>query len=449
MGAGLALVVFGYTPSPAPVAASANSTSIPVWDTAWDMPTRATLEEVDEYFDHLAAAGFHGVWISYFNQWSLEGVNRYGDTPARLDDDGQIILNSSHSALMVDILDRAESRGLAIGMVAMWANSYVNDFEGDDCTPNAGVLKADNSHRLGRQLGESVGQHPALEMWVFGGDNWCDQSLAADVDIWRHLAAGLDEAGATQTTTYHTAGWQAAHRKFMDEDWLDVLSPQTTHCDPADVTVPLLADLMARQPKPVLAAEMRYEAIEPSWCQEGSYGPGDPVPPEAILEDARAALAAGVSAYVYGHNERWLWGGGTLGSKGEGWPSVKESFTAEGERLMLDFFRTGEATTPPDSTTPLTTSTISPATTQIDPIVTPPTTVAAPTPQTTTPPTTTTVVVAQDEQVPEKAPTPPTVTVDRQVSSPDDSADTLTRRGGHRSPRSPQPKRKGHRLRSQ
>ncbi len=398
--------------SPDLAEANGDTTAIPVWDTAWDMPTRATLEEVDQYFDHLATAGFHGVWLSYFNQWSLDGKNRYGDSPAHIDAHGAIVLNQRHAILMGEILDRAKSRGLAVGMVAMWANSYVNDFDGDDCTPNAGVLTADNAQQLGRQLGDAIGKHPALELWIFGGDNWCDQAAEADVNIWRNLAAGLDAAGATQTTTYHTAGWTAAHRKFMSEEWLDVLSPQTTHCDAATITAPLLADLIARQPKPVIAAEMRYEAIEPSWCQTGSYGPDNPVPATAILEDARAALAVGASAYVYGHNERWLWGGGTLGSEGQGWPSVSKTFGAAGEQLMLEFFKTGAAS-PVATSVPLVT------TTRLETVV--PTTVVA----STTPPSTTTPAVRVPPASTTSIPTPlavattvqaPTTTQPRQIT---------------------------------
>ena len=46
---------------PAPPAVAVEETLL--WDTAWALPKRATPADVEEYFDHLAAAGFSGTWM--------------------------------------------------------------------------------------------------------------------------------------------------------------------------------------------------------------------------------------------------------------------------------------------------------------------------------------------------------------------------------------------------
>ncbi len=317
----------------------------PVWDTAWELPNRATLAEADTYMAYISSRGYDGIWMSYLNQDGITGINANGHQAARLDGDN-IALTAEHAAHVRAILDIASGYGLDIVMVAAWGSAYLNTIIDQDgsCELNTGPLHRENSRYLGEQLGAAIGDHPALSAWMLGGDNWCDRnSDSEDARVWSNMKAGIRSTGSNQTIGYHTGGWRQAVLKFIDEPWIETFAVQTSHCRPAAEAAEIIGLAMERTDKPVVAAEMRYEAIEPPWCDdpETDAGPGRPVSAADVLSDAKAAFALGTDGYVFGHNERWLWGGGDHGSTGKGFPSVQESFFAPGEQAVLDFFGRG------------------------------------------------------------------------------------------------------------
>ncbi len=354
----------GFAVNPARAEAAGD---IELFDTAWDLPYFANLNEVDVYFDHLADSGYTGVWISLLNHTS--GLYENGVAPATrttqitIDSSGQLDLVPAYKNRVTEILDRAASRGLKVGLVPIWGVGYLHGRSTVNiCSePNAGPLQANNAFDWGQEVASAYGAHRALHYWVLGGDNFCQPS--EDVNIWRNMAAGIRSTGANQKMTYHTAGWSARHHLFANEAWVDFLSPQTSHCIKASTTQAQLAELVNTYDKPVIASEMRYETIEPGWqCTE--HGPGDPVLPQDVADDTNAALAAGVSGIVYGHNDRWAWGRGEgNGSPALGWTSVQASLNAPGELLMLDILGLPNSGQPP-TTTPATVPPTQPPTTQ-------------------------------------------------------------------------------------
>lgn len=326
---------------------------VPVYDTAWDMPFWASQEQVTEYFDYLRDRGYTGVWLSLMNHTGggLNGRSpELGSTQATFD--GQFSLRANYRNRMTWILDAAQERGLRVGFVPIWGHAYLHTNAGGACSgTNQGPLQPGNAFEFGNEVGRAFGQHPAIEHWILGGDNFCTPS--ENGSIWRNLANGLESAGARQPMTYHTAGWPDRHLLFADQPWVDFLSPQTAHCRTSDTARRELRNVIASTNKPVFAAEMRYEAIEPEWdC--GLHGAGNPVRANDIGNDARAALAAGVDAVVYGHNERWQWGRGANGSRGGGWSSVRATFGAAGEAQLLAVLG---ATTPSPTVPPTAPST--------------------------------------------------------------------------------------------
>ena len=319
----------------------------PVWDTAWELPNRATIDEAETYMAYIASRGYEGIWMSYLNQSGIDATDRYGDVAASLDEDDQFVLDPAHTKRTLAILDLAHEYGLDVIMVAAWGAVYLNEVIDQDgiCKLNKGVLDRTNAYGLGYELGDKIGSHPAISMWMLGGDNWCDgDSDAEDKRVWINMKEGMRDAGSMQPTGFHTAGWRAAILKFIDEPWIDVWAVQTSHCRTAEEATKIMAAAMDRTDKPVIAAEMRYEAIEPPWCDdpETDAGPDRPVTADAILADAKAVKELGTWGYVYGHNERWVWGGGDLGSTGRGFRSVQNSFFAPGEQLILDLFGQGD-----------------------------------------------------------------------------------------------------------
>ena len=349
----MAMLALGLGLSPATETVDA-APRVPLYDTAWDMPFWASLDQVDQYFDHLQNSGYTGVWLSVMNHTGggLTGVSpTLGTTQATLDN-GQFNLRSNYRDQFRQILDRAQARNLRVGVVPVWGHGYLHTNRNGACDgTNAGPLKANNSWEIGREIAQAFANHQAVEYWILGGDNFC--SPVEDGSIWANMAAGLENGGARQPMTYHTAGWPGRHLLFADQPWVDFLSPQTAHCIPADEARRDLARVVNSTSKPVFAAEMRYEAIQPTWGGCQSHGPGNPVRPADVRADTQAALDAGVNAIVYGHNERWQWGNGANGSRGGGWNSVRASFGAGGETSMLQLLgATGPPVTVPPTQPP-------------------------------------------------------------------------------------------------
>ncbi|MEE9416940.1 MAG: DUF4038 domain-containing protein [Acidimicrobiales bacterium] len=333
-----ALLLFGASLGLARPASASATTAVPVADTSWALPSLATLAEADQYFTYLASAGFDQVWMSYFSLGGIDIRNPRGQTAAALVD-GQWQLDQGYASYIREILDLAEQRGIGVGLAAIWGVTYLNDFFAPGgCLVNQGPLNASNSGLLGRQLDDAIGDHPALELWILGGDNFCDRSQdQEDPAVWANLADGLRHDGSSIPLAYHTPGTRKGQQKFIDEPWVEIVAAQTGHCV-NDVFMRLeLAELLSKTAKPVIAAELRYEAIAPSFAECPAHGEDNPVTPADVVADVEGALTMGVVQIVYGHNERWQWGLGTDGSAGNGWQSVKDSFGAPGEKLMFEF----------------------------------------------------------------------------------------------------------------
>ncbi len=339
----LSMIVTAIVAVPARDAGAA--TSLPVWDTAWSATAWATPAEIDVYFDHLSSTGYTGVLINVFP--TLGGLGRSASAtgqPSGTITNGELRLTPAHATWIGTILDKAQARGLKVGLMAAWASAYVSSFVNGQCTPGAGPVDASNSFALGVHLGNEFGGHPALGIWGMGGDNYCDPD--PDAAVWANMAAGLRSTGANEMIGYHTPGGRPG--VFVDQPWNEVHLAQTGHCWTTAQHVADLSAVVNSTNKPVYAAELSYEAITPSW-----NGCGTVTPEKVIADGSAVASQTGVAAMLYGHNERWQWGFGLHGSGGEGWTSVQQSLGAPGETGLFDVLN-GNAPPPtlPPTTVP-------------------------------------------------------------------------------------------------
>ncbi len=338
-----------------------SAAAVPIYDTAWDLPFWATQSEAATYFDHLSNAGYTGVWLSLFNHTGggMTAKSRGAGAPTAKMVNGQFQLDAGYTQHVRKLLDLAHARGLEVGMVPIWGVFYINDLrQGCQGGGSKGPLKDYNSYWLGQQVGKAFADHPALDHWIMGGDNFCNFE---DVNIWRNLAAGLESEGGSQPTTYHTPGLRNRHTQFANEGWLDFLSPQTGHCVSADTAYRDLLAVVNSTNKPVWAAEMRYEGIQPDWDPCPQHGPGNAPNAYHIDADVKAALRAGVDAIMFGNNDRWQWASGALGSNGKGTSTVFSTFWSPGEKAFLK--AVGASGPTPTTTAAPTTTKPAPATT--------------------------------------------------------------------------------------
>ena len=317
---------------PLPIVANANG-SLPVYDTAGELPMLATFPEIETYLDHLQREGFAGTWVSFFDllKANINQRSPEGDLAATIDGSGFFVLNPNYLDRVERILDMARDRDLTVSIVPVWAAVYVNG-RGNQCNaPNSGPLFEWNAYGIGRQLAERFAGHEGVGHWIMGGDNYCGHE---NVEIWRQLSYGLADYGANQPTTYHSPAIQDRQKDNLWENWLDFAAPQTGHCQNHERTKSQLQQVVNATNKPVLAGELRYEGIQPAWyCPE--HGPGRPVTPDDVEADVRNAMNSGVAGILFGHNERWQWGIGLHGSSGGGGGAAIASLGSSGEKRML------------------------------------------------------------------------------------------------------------------
>lgn len=315
--AAIALVLVAAVVPAGPVAAVPETL---LWDTAWSLPNRATPAEIEEYFDHLAANGFSGVWIMtapHYWQGGMAAANYAGEAMESFTSP-----NPEYLAHIDFLLDEAAARGLQLALAIAWTVDYagvrpgaqgkpvppLDDwFDPDD--PNVGQKAFD----YGYLVGERWGGHPGVYAWVLGGDYWWGDSELLTEETVVQMAAGLEAAGALEPVTYGPGGGSGSWHLFADDPWVDIVS-FNNHCmEPEDLQAAL--EGLAVYGKPVVAAEVRYEADAAPFCN-----PVREITPADIRADVEATVAAGAAGYVYGHHDRWAWDPpamSTLGSPGE------------------------------------------------------------------------------------------------------------------------------------
>lgn len=302
----------------APTGSADAQPGFELFDTAWALPNKATPAEVEAYFDHLAAAGFDGVWVMMAPHYWMGGLadeNWAGHAMESFSPP-----NPDYLSHMDWLFDEAAARGLQIANAIAWAVDYAGTrpgiegkpvpafddwFDPDD--PNVGQKAFD----YGFLVGSRWKGHPGLHSWVLGGDYWDGSTEATMTETYEQMAAGIRAAGSTEPITYGPGGFASSWHLFADAPWVDYVS-HNAHClSAADLQHEL--EVLGQYGKPVVAAEVRYEEELAPWCV-----PTFTVTPEMIRDDVIATVASGAAGYVLGHNDRWAWDPGAMASLGSG-----------------------------------------------------------------------------------------------------------------------------------
>jgi len=312
-------------------------TEIPVYDTAWQMFGQASVDQADEYFEALKLNGFTGTWAGVIHHAPATYAHNYnggGQIGSLVD--GEIVLSEGYVTRMLDILDAAETHGMKVGLVVGWQNLYLPGGGADNGNPVSntvrGTLTVDNAAAYGEQMVDLFGDHPAVSMWVFGGDAGTNNT-EENIEVWRVMAAAVRAAGSTLEITYHTPTSPFDQLNYAGEEWLDFIAPETGHGqDAAETESELVAAANAYQ-IPVWQGEPRYFNINFNWVNAAFRDPGV----EEVEADAQAAENAGVAGYVYGDAGRWNWCQGWGDSSPCDPDEIADSFGA-GEAAVIAVF---------------------------------------------------------------------------------------------------------------
>ncbi len=342
------------------------STSIPVYDTAWQMFALASPDEADEYFAELKAQGFSGAWAAVISHAPSTYNRTYRGSNGELIGEytnGEIVFSDGYIAHINTILDKADAHGMKVGLVVAWQNLYLPGGLSDDHVPKSdevrGTLTTANADAYGRQMVEAFGSHPAVNAWIFGGDAGSNNT-ADNIAVWDVMADAIRDEGSTLDIGIHLPPYQFDSLLYADVDFLDFAAPEIGHNKtPAEAQFEMEAAIEAYD-IPVWMGEARYFNSNFKWLPEAFQNPG-----AAEMEaDAQASKNAGVSGYLYGDSGRWNWCAGYGDNTPCDSTNIADSFGA-GEAAALAVFEddTPTPTTTTSTTTTTTTTTAAPTTT--------------------------------------------------------------------------------------
>jgi hypothetical protein len=270
-------------------------------DTAWELFHRLKREEAETYFADRQAKRFtliQAVALAEFD--GLNTPNAYGERPL-IDNDPQCP-NEAYFAYVDELIRLAELHGLYIGLLPTWGDK-VSKIWG----VGPEVFNEANARAYGSFLGKRYCQQTNL-VWILGGDRPAVHSSSDDRQIWRAMAAGIDEGtGGAALMTYHpTGGTESTSAWLHQEQWLDINMMQSGHGNGHDVPVWewIARDYALLPPKPTLDAEPNYEDHPvnpwPKWDPSLGYFRDDDV-----RKQIYRSVFAGACGVTYGHHALW------------------------------------------------------------------------------------------------------------------------------------------------
>ena len=271
-------------------------------DTAWSLFEKLNREDADFYLEHRARNGFTVIQAVLIFEGGIK-PNAYGDPQLVKDARGRWDPSQPNEEYFqhVDyIVNKAESLGLYIGMIPVWAGSNVRQDRG-----LFNLANLDQARGYGEFLGRRYRNKPIV--WVLGGDYPPDGAEA----VWRKLAEGLaDGDGGRHLKTYHPRGGQQSSTWFHQDSWLDFNMIQSGHSRRNRNYEMIARDYAITPVKPVIDGEPGYENIT-----EGLQAASPEIPRLSAADVRRFAYCgvfAGAAGHTYGCNEIYqFWSEGT------------------------------------------------------------------------------------------------------------------------------------------
>ena len=269
-----------------------------IGDTGWELLQRLNRQEADYYLNRRAEQGFtviQTVVLAEFDGLRIPNAN--GDLPLHAEDPTKP--NEKYFEQVDYIIDKAASVGLTIALLPTWGDKVYKDGWGK----GPEIFNPANAKIYGKWIGDRYKNKRNI-IWIIGGDR-NPRAATNDVEIWRAMAAGVEEGAGGQDKammSFHPQGVaEGASQWFHNDSWFDFNMLQTGHCTDQPVYDKISASYNRIPTKPVLDGEPVYENI-PVCFDEKDMG-------KASAYDVRKAayhsLFAGAFGHTYGCNDIW------------------------------------------------------------------------------------------------------------------------------------------------
>jgi hypothetical protein len=269
-------------------------------DTAWELFHRLSLVEAELYLRNRAEKHFtviQAVALAEFD--GLRMANTNGDIPFEGNDPDHP--NEAYFVHLDKVIGIAASLGLYIGLLPTWGDKVNRQWGAGPV-----IFTPENARRYGGWLGKRYAAHTNI-LWILGGDRPAVTETEDYREIWREMAAGIDEgSGRKVFKTYHPMGGASSSAWLHEEPWLDMNMMQSGHGQGHDVPVwEMVAHDYALQPaKPMLDGEPNYEDHPvnpwPKWDPANGYFRDNDV-----RKQIYRSVFAGACGVTYGHHSMW------------------------------------------------------------------------------------------------------------------------------------------------
>ena len=267
-------------------------------DTGWELLQRLNRQEADYYLNRRAEQGFtviQTVVLAEFDGLRIPNAN--GDLPLHSEDPTKP--NEKYFEQVDYIIDKAASVGLTIALLPTWGDKVYKDGWGK----GPEVFTPAKAKIYGKWIGDRYKNKRNI-IWIIGGDR-NPRAATNDVEIWRSMAAGVEEGVGGQDKammSFHPQGVaEGASKWFHNDSWFNFNMLQTGHCTDQPVYDKISRSYNRIPTKPVLDGEPVYENI-PVCFDEKDMG-------KASAYDVRKAayhsLFAGAFGHTYGCNDIW------------------------------------------------------------------------------------------------------------------------------------------------
>ncbi len=262
--------------------------------TAWNGGLKSTADEWTTYLRHRKENNYSAIQL-VLTPWRGADQNSRGETAYT--GNGRIRVNPSFFQHMDEKMDQINEYGLVAAPVVLWA---LQKSGGRELNPGY-TLPEDEAVRLARYIVARYGAHHVI--WLLGGDG---KYLDPYEQRWKYIGQQVFSDYHPGLVTLHPGGRAWVGDAYADQEWLDIVTYQSSHSNQEGTVNWINRGPMATRwdhlpPRPLINMEPNYEEI-PVYRSDGKI----------TARDVRNAsywslFATPLSGITYGANGIWPW----------------------------------------------------------------------------------------------------------------------------------------------